>query len=107
MSGNAHGGQVTWKVVASASIIVLWSILYDLGKDVQKDIAKIKDNTNMQAIVSEVTKQRVDTNTESLQSLIAEHKTLTQDIYTIKDQIAYWRQDRSWKNRKDGALRTD
>lgn len=104
---ESSSGSITWKVVASASTIALWAILFDLGKDVQRDITAIKQNTAVQATLAEVTKQRVDINTDNLQGLLAEHKVLTRDVYTIKDQILYWQQDREWMKRKEKSDRAN
>ena len=99
MAGDQNG-SVTWKVLASASVFVLWGILAYLAMEIRTDVGSLRGVMASQSTMIEVVKQRVDTNTTTIASLDTEHRTLTRDVTGIQDQMRYWQQAYGWTGKR-------
>ena len=100
MAGGENNGSVTWKVLASASVFVLWGILAYLAMEIRADVGSLRGSMANQNTLIELTKQRVDTNTATIATLDSEHRSLSRDVTGIQDQMRYWQQAYGWTGRK-------
>jgi len=97
---SEQNGTVTYKVLASASGIVLWGILAYLAVETRADVNAMRTSLANQNTLLEVTRQRVEINSASIVVLDSEHRTISRDVTGIQDQIKYWQQTYGWSGQK-------
>lgn len=99
MAGGENG-SITWKVLASASVFVLWSILAYLAMDIRAEVGTFRGVMASQNTMIEVMRQRVDIHTGEIVALNSEHRVLTREVTGVQDQLKYWQQAYGWTGKR-------
>jgi hypothetical protein len=97
---GADNGSITWKVLASASVFVLWSILAYLAVDIRTEVGSFRGVMASQNTLIEVMRQRVEINTAAISSLDSDHRVLTREVTGVQDQIKYWQNAYGWTGKR-------
>ena len=99
MAGTDNG-SITWKVLASASVFVLWSILAYLAVDIRTEVGSFRGVMANQNTMIEVMRQRVDIHTGEIGTLDSEHRVITREVAGVQDQLKYWQHAYGWTGKR-------